>query len=348
MRSNNKSSGKNIFNAARTGVKRHLVAETVEQYNNLYDEKKGGTLEARKTNYTQLINQYYDLATDFYQYGWGDSFHFAPRLKNESFEASLKRFELFLAQKMNLQPGKKVLDVGCGVGGPLEAIAKATGSQITGINNNAYQLQKAKTKIAKAGLESSCNFVKGDFMQMPFADKTFDAVYQIDATAYAPDKIKAFSEIYRVLKPGGVFAGYEWCMTNVYDSANPQHCLLKQEIEVGDALPDLPRINDVREALTTAGFALAQVQDRALTGELPWYLPLTSKELELSWRSFARSRLGRTATSFTIRVLEKLRIAPQGATEVSKILNKAGDSLVASGELGIFTPMYFYLAQKPV
>ena len=346
MESNSQRSRKNILDAARTGVERHLVAETVEQYNSFYNEENDGNLEARKSNYTQLIDQYYDLVTDFYQYGWGNSFHFAPRLKSESFEASLKRHELFLAHKMNLRSEKKVLDVGCGVGGPLEVIAKATGSQITGINNNAYQLQKAKTKIAQAGLESLCDFVRGDFMQMPFADATFDGVYQIAATAHAPDKVKAYSEIYRVLKPGGIFAGYEWCMSDTYDSSNSFHRKLKQQIEAGNALPNLPGINDVREALTTAGFAIAQAQDRALTGELPWYLPLTSKEL--SRRGFARSPLGRTATDVTVRVLEKLRIAPQGATEVSRMLNEAGDVMVASGELGIFTPMYFYLAQKPV
>ena len=346
MELDNQSEGKNILDAARTGVERHLVAETVEQYNSFYDEGNGGNLEARKSNYTQLIDRYYNLVTDFYQYGWGNSFHFAPRLKNESFEASLKRHELFLAQKMNLRSDQKVLDVGCGVGGPIEVIAKATGSQITGINNNAYQLQKAKTKIAKAGLESLCDFVRGDFMQMPFADATFDGVYQIAATAHAPDKVKAYSEIYRVLKPGGIFAGYEWCMSNSYDSSNSLHRKLKQQIEAGNALTNLPGINDVREALTRAGFAIAQTQDRTLTGEIPWYLPLTAKEL--SWRGFARSRLGRTVTDITVRVLEKLQIAPQGATEVSRMLNKAGNVMVASGELGIFTPMYFYLARKTV
>ena len=57
---------------------------------------------------------------------------------------------------------------------------------------------------------------------------------------------------------------------------------------------------------------------------------------------------GRTATNITVRVLEKLRIAPRGATEVSRMLSEAGDVMVASGELNIFTPMYFYLARKPL
>ena len=46
-----------------------------------------------------MVNDYYDLVTDFYEYGWGQSFHFAPRHKGESFEASLVRHELYLAAR---------------------------------------------------------------------------------------------------------------------------------------------------------------------------------------------------------------------------------------------------------
>ena len=59
------------------------------------------------------MNKYYDLATDFYEWGWGQSFHFAPRYKGENFYASIARAEHWLALKMNIQKGQKVLDVGC-------------------------------------------------------------------------------------------------------------------------------------------------------------------------------------------------------------------------------------------
>ena len=65
-----------------------------------------------------MINTFYDLATDFYEYGWGQSFHFAPRFKNEGFAASLARVEHFIAARLNLKPGDICLDLGCGVGGP--------------------------------------------------------------------------------------------------------------------------------------------------------------------------------------------------------------------------------------
>lgn len=57
--------------------------------------------------------------TSFYEYGWGESFHFAPRWKWESLRESIKRHG-----QLGLQKGQKVLDVGCGIGGPLREIAR--------------------------------------------------------------------------------------------------------------------------------------------------------------------------------------------------------------------------------
>lgn len=64
--------------------------------------------------------------------GWGTSFHFAHRVKGESHEASIKRHEHYLALKLRLEAGHKVLDVGCGVGGPLREIAMFSGAAVTG------------------------------------------------------------------------------------------------------------------------------------------------------------------------------------------------------------------------
>lgn len=58
----------------------------------------------------------------------------------------------------------KVLDVGCGVGGPAREIAKFTGAHITGLNNNDYQIDRATHYAQKEGLSNQLDFVKGDFM----------------------------------------------------------------------------------------------------------------------------------------------------------------------------------------
>ncbi len=58
----------------------------------------------------------------------------------------------------------KVLDVGCGVGGPAREIAKFTGAHVTGLNNNDYQIERATHYAAKEGLSHQLAYVKGDFM----------------------------------------------------------------------------------------------------------------------------------------------------------------------------------------
>lgn len=79
---------------------RNQVDSAFSEYSDLYDENKGGSVEARKNNYTKMVNHFYDLATDFYEFGWGHSFHFATRHKWESFESSIARHGIFSDDSM--------------------------------------------------------------------------------------------------------------------------------------------------------------------------------------------------------------------------------------------------------
>ena len=65
---------------------------------------------------------------------------------------------------MGIREGMRVLDVGCGVGGPAREIAKFTGANIVGLNNNDYQIERATRYAAKEGLSDQLSFTKGDFM----------------------------------------------------------------------------------------------------------------------------------------------------------------------------------------
>ena len=65
---------------------------------------------------------------------------------------------------MNLQDNMRVLDVGCGVGGPAREIVKFAGVNVVGLNNNDYQIERATAYAEKEGLSHKLSFTKGDFM----------------------------------------------------------------------------------------------------------------------------------------------------------------------------------------
>ncbi|KAL3815098.1 hypothetical protein ACJIZ3_016366 [Penstemon smallii] len=321
------------------------VLSAVDKYEK-YHVSYGGKEEERKANYTDMVNKYYDLVTSFYEYGWGESFHFAPRWKGESLLESIKRHEHFLALQLGLKPGQKVLDVGCGIGGPLREIARFSSTSVTGLNNNEYQISRGEVLNRNAGLDKTCNFVKADFMKMPFPDNSFDAVYAIEATCHAPDAVGCYSEIYRVLKPGQCFAAYEWCMTDAYDPNNKEHQQIKAEIELGNGLPDIRLTSQCLEAVKQAGFEVVWEKDLAVDSPIPWYLPLDTSHFSLS--SFRLTAIGRFITKNMVMALEKIGIAPKGSQRVQNFLEKAAEGLVAGGKKEIFTAMYFFVARKPV
>lgn len=324
-----------------------FVATGIQEYDRRYGGAERGGLDERKTDYLDFERSYYNLVTDFYEYGWGRSFHFAPRAEGESFAASLARHEHYMAHRLNLGPGMVVIDLGCGVGGPLREIVRFSGAEIVGVNINEYQLKRALELTEKEHLSHLAEYLNCDFMNVDAPEGSFDAAYNIEAHCHAPDKIGAYGEVFRLLKPGGCFASYEYCMTNRYNAENPEHQQLKADMQYAGALPGIPRLHEVDDALRTVGFELIEARDLAAEAPpgIPWYQPLVGSGFTLA--SFRASAVGRRLTHSTLWLLERLRIVPRGTTRVSSLLNLAAEVFAEAGRLGIFTPMYFFLARKP-
>jgi len=323
------------------------VQEKVTEWKNFYDNKKG-SVEKREASYAKLVNQYYDLVTSFYEYGWGTSFHFAPRKNWESLEGSIAKHEYYLAYKLKLEKGQKCLDVGCGVGGPARNIASFTDAQIVGLNNNAYQIKRGAEHMQKSQMSDLVTFIQGDFMNMnQIADSSYDAAYSIESTCHAPNREGVYSEIFRILKPGALYGSYEWVITDKYSESNPEHAKIKKGIEQGNGIPNLIKPQVLFDALKTSGFELVLQEDLVTRShaDYPWYRSLSGS---LSFEGFRHTKVGRGLTNILVLLLEKVRLAPAGTTEVSGLLMETADDLVAGGRQEIFSPMYFVLARKPL
>ncbi|KAI6044022.1 S-adenosyl-L-methionine-dependent methyltransferase [Pisolithus marmoratus] len=294
----------------------------------------------RLDSYTDVVNGYYDGATELYEYGWAQSFHFSRFYKGEGFAASLARHEHYLAAHM-------VLDVGCGVGGPAREIARFSDAHIVGLNNNLFQVNRARRYAEKAGLSGQITFVKGDFMKLSeqFGENSFDAVYAIEATVHAPTWEGVYGEIFKVLKPGGVFGVYEWCMTDTWDPSIPSHKELAHQIEFGNGIPEMRPLKVARQAIKNVGFQIEHEEDLAdRPDEVPWYYPLEGdiSKAQTAWDYFTVWRMswsGKLVTHTAIRVMEFVGLAPKGTFE--------GEALVKGGQAKLFTPMYLAVCRKP-
>lgn len=309
------------------------------------------SVDERKERYADMINHFYNLVTDFYEWGWGQSFHFGPRFKNETFVESIKRAEYYLCSRIGLKHGMRALDVGCGVGGPMRNMCIFTGAQIDGITINQYQVNIGNKYNQQLGLDNLCKLTRGDFQDLAkvWAPGTFDVAYEIEATCHSPDRVETFGGVAKVLKAGGLFVGYEWCMTDKYDPNNKDHVRIKEGIEVGNGLPTLVHYSHVIECMEKAGFEVLDHFDanRGVHDEnqIPWYDTLNGK---MSLNGFRMTHIGRLCTHTMVWILELLRIAPAGSTKVSALLNATAIDLCDGGKLEIFTPSYFFLGRlKP-
>jgi len=189
---------------------------------------------------------------------------------------------------------------------------------------------------------------------MSFPANSFDAVYAIEATVHAPSLEGVYSQIFRVLKPGGVFGVYEWLMTDDYDDSDPTHRKIRLGIEQGNGISNMVRVSEGLAAIQAAGFELELHEDLANRRDVvPWYYPLAGDfgMMQSVWDTFTIARLhwmGRGLVHRLVGALEMLRIAPRGTQKTADSLAMAADALVAGGKRKLFTPMYLMVARKPM
>ena len=333
------------FLASLRTSKRH---GRIDGYNDLHNKEEA---DDRNDQYADLVDSYYDLATEFYEWGWGTCFHFADRRGRETFAQSLLRHEYYLASRLALKAGDCVLDCGCGIGGPARNIARFTRAQVTGITINQFQVDRGNALCKQEGVSHLAKLVQGDFMNLPFKDSSFDGVYAIEATCHAPDRAKCYGEILRVLKPGATFACYEWCLTDAYDGSE-RHKKLKKDIEVGDGLPDLVHTSVCTKALADAGFDIVEARDCALDGLLdggdPWHTPLTPSWNPLSWPRFQFNPVMFFLMPRILTFLELISLVPAGTSKTQVMLQAGGVGCADGGVTGAFTPMWLMVARKPL
>jgi SAM-dependent methyltransferase len=122
-----------------------------------------------------------------------------PDASAESFAGVANPFSLG-----GLEPGERVLDLGSGAGTDSLVAAQmvAPGGRVTGLDMTPEMVDKANASASEAGL-GNVEFLSGDAERLPFEDENFDVVISNGVVDLVPDKDAVFSEVFRVLRPGG-------------------------------------------------------------------------------------------------------------------------------------------------
>ena len=114
-----------------------------------------------------------------------------------------------LSAQIDLPRGARVLDVGCGVGGPARFFAAERGWKVDGIDLTPEFVEVASRLSRRAGLSDATTYRVGSATSLPFTDRTFDGAYMLHVGMNIADKKGVFAEVHRVLKPGGIFLVYD-------------------------------------------------------------------------------------------------------------------------------------------
>ena len=114
-----------------------------------------------------------------------------------------------LAALARITADMTVLDVGSGIGGPARYLAATFGCRVTGIDLSAEYCRIAGSLTALAGLTDNVSFRTGDACHMPFPDASFDLVWTQHVVMNIADRRQLYTEMHRVLRPGGKVAMYD-------------------------------------------------------------------------------------------------------------------------------------------
>lgn len=175
-----------------------------------------------------------------------DEFHIGGRSATKSF-----------LDQLNFSNQDHILDVGCGLGGATRFVANTYGSRVTGIDLSQEYTETGKALNNWVKLDKQITLQQGSALTMPFEDETFDGGFMLHIGMNIEDKVKLFSEIYRVLRPGATFGVYDIMRQNGGELSFPVPWATDKSTNKL-ATPD-----QYKQALSDAGFEVSSENNRS-------------------------------------------------------------------------------------
>ena len=168
--------------------------------------------------------------------------------------------------------GKRILDIGCGIGGPAFEMARTHGASVVGIDLEAPLIERAQTAAKELDLSEQCTFRTVAVGPIDFEDASFDIVVCSGALTQTSDKASILAEINRVLNPGGYLTCYDWLRGDDGPYSDDMHYWFKME----GLTYAMETLESYEKLMNATGFVNVEVDDAT-----DWYRAEARREYEL-------------------------------------------------------------------
>ena len=174
-----------------------------------------------------------------------DEFHIGGRVATENFLSQL-----------NFTQHDHILDIGCGLGGAARYVANTYRTRVTGIDLTPEYIDTGQVLCRWVKLDSQISLHQGSALGMPFTEETFDGAYMLHVGMNIEEKTRLFTEVYRVLRPGGAFGVYDVMRTGAGELRYPVPWA------ADDRTSKLATPADYAQALVDAGFEVVKTMNQ--------------------------------------------------------------------------------------
>jgi len=314
-----------------------LPQDHVDDFLKSYELFDQEAVTSNETDAQNIVN-YYQVVNHLCAVGQVEKMYIPPvmDLNKGIFENQLQWEEEGMADKLDIGPGKMVLDVGCGRGRIAHHVASHTGAKVVGLNIDDSQIAMARQYAQATGmLGDHLDFVQGNYNKpLPFENETFDALYHVQALTYAEDLVRLLKEMNRVLKPGSKISFLDWFALDNYRPDDAHHNKLLREAKAVIGAVKTPYPSEYTAALKEAGFEVLFSGEASIDGGHQWPLIQQAEVFYLGFKGLV-DRL----TSFGF--------IPAHFKPLLERLTQGGESFVEADQLGLFTTSWQIIAQKP-
>ncbi|RDC71751.1 methyltransferase domain-containing protein [Rhodovulum sp. 12E13] len=218
----------------------------------------GGVREQGETDVRDVAEDYYDSedADTFYSTVWGgQDLHVGCYEETKDIRDASDVTVDRMAGKLTIGPDTRILDIGAGYGGAMRRVVGRNGGSATCLNISEVQNDTNRHRNRQQGFADRIRVVHGVFEQIPEPAESFDVVWSQDAILHSDQRHTVLQEVWRVLKPGGLFVFTDPMQSDDADPAQLQPVYDRLQ------LTSLGSFRFYREAAEGIGFETVEQED---------------------------------------------------------------------------------------